>query len=214
MTFCFFSVSIIHKGELRWNIYHKPQNQDKVTELNTEGAEGNLDPSLQFCYFLPWIWVPACVCVDSAGARLCSGGGSGWAQKEFEPELSMSTDLRRCPQLVPVWAAPYRWISWPEWIAGRVTFLLSQAAAGCSVLSWKNGHLNLRQLKWELSPMVQQWQASKCKTAQVFLSKAPEIVGYVPCCSWFSRITKSPEEPGHNEHAWEGLRSWFSEIPG
>lgn len=27
-------------------------------------------------------------------------------------------------------------------------------SGGCSVLSWKNWHLNLQQLKWELSPII------------------------------------------------------------
>lgn len=222
-----FSVNIIYNGELRWNIYHGLQNQDKVTEPNTEGAEGNLDPSLQL--LPPSLDLGANLCVWTVQDQiqvLWLGRSSGPAQKELEAVLSMSTDLRRYPQLVPVAAASHRLISWPEWIAG--TFLLSQAAgvsssdtwnrvgknAGCSLLSWKNGHLNLGQLKWELSPIVQQWQASKCKTAHVFLSKVPEILGYVPCCSWLSRIPRSPEEPGHTEHSWEGLRSYFSGWTG
>lgn len=38
----------------------------------------------------------------------------------------------------------------------------------CSVLSWKDGHLNLQQLKWELSPIVQQWQLQNVKVPRFF----------------------------------------------
>lgn len=102
-----------------------PQNQDKVTEPNTEGAEGNLDPSLQFSYFLPWIWVQTCVC-GQFRCRAVVRQELWAAQKESEPVLSIKTDWRRYPQLVPVWAACYRLISWPGWIAGGMTFALSQ----------------------------------------------------------------------------------------
>lgn len=68
------------------------------------------------------------VCVDSSGAQLCSGSSSGPAQKELEPVVSMNTDLGRYPQLVPVWAASHRSISWPERTAGSRTLVLSQAA--------------------------------------------------------------------------------------
>lgn len=164
MTFCFFSVSVIHKGELRWNISHKPQNQDKVTELNTGGAEGNLDPSLQFCYSLPWIWVPACACghcrckaVLRQGLWMSTEGIWTWVINEHRPEdVSPAGPCVSSTLQVDLLA----------WVNCRQCDLFT--VPGCSVLSWKNGHLNLRQLKWELSPMVQQWQASKCKTPKLF----------------------------------------------
>lgn len=131
---------------------------------------------------------------------LWSGRSSGPAQKEFEAVLSMSTDPRRYPQLVPVSAASYRLTSWPEWIAGSMSFLLSQAAGvpavthgtglgrvEAALFSLGRMDTNLWQLKWELSPIVQQWQASKWKTAQVFLSKAPEIL-------WKSRAASGSAE--------------------
>lgn len=55
-------------------------------------------------------------------------GALGRVRKEFEPVLSMSIDLRRCPQLVPVWPASGRWISRPVWFAGSSMVLLPQAA--------------------------------------------------------------------------------------
>lgn len=155
MKFCIFSVSAIHKEELRWNTYHGPQNQDKVTEPNSKDAEGNLDPSLQFCYFLPWIWVQTCVC----GQFRCKAVVRQQLWPSTEGIWACVINEHR-PEKVPT-AGPcvssilqMNLLAWENCrqqdlctVPGcKCPSSDTRNRAGrncCSVLSWKNGHLNL-----------------------------------------------------------------------